>query len=294
VAANALCDWIEASLLFDDKTVTKSDIVDILIEYQICHDDNQDMAHDIANLGWQEFSRRQSWGGIPNSTYITSTRIEHKIDWQEDIIRSFFVYLSALKIYPDWAAPHRDYSRQGDFFEKVVESIFPAILPGWITYRAGWSPDNTKNLPQIVGDLCQRLYTEGAIDLDRWINPQGNDGGLDIVCYRKFEDEREAMPAIFIQCASGKNWRDKLATPDPDTWQKYLNSAVRPTTGIAAPFVVETKELRIASLTGQIIVFDRLRMLSAAQQHDVDLDDDLSTELTAWMAPRIDALPRAT
>lgn len=289
----ALCDWIEASLLFDDSSVTKSDIVDMLIEYQICHDDNQDLAHRIADLGWEEFSRRQQWGGIPNTADISSTRIEHDIDWKDDIIRSFFVYLSTLKIYPDWAKSHQDFSNQGDLFEKVVEKIFPALLPGWNTYRAGWSPENTKNLPEIVDELCQRLHTKGAQDLNDWISPNANDGGLDIVCYRKYEDEREAMPAIFIQCASGKNWRDKVKTPDPGNWQKYLNSAVQPTTGIAAPFVIETQELRIASLTGQIIVFDRLRMLSAAREHNVALDAPLITEVTDWMIPRIDDLPRA-
>ncbi len=38
-----------------------------------------------------------------------------------------------------------------------------------------------------------------------WIGHNDKDGGLDLVCYRDFMDEREGMPMYFLQCASGKN-----------------------------------------------------------------------------------------
>ena len=206
---------------------------------------------------------------------------------------SFFVLLSTLRIYPDWATTHQAPAVQGDLFEKVVEAICPAMLPGWCSYRTGWSPENTKNIPAIVEELCTRLCVNGATDLDNWISPTDKDGGLDIVCYRQFEDEREALPVFFLQCASGKNWRDKINTPNAASWQKYLNSAVQPSTGIVAPFVIENRDLRIAALSGQVVVFDRLRMLSAARDAKITLTKNLLVELLDWMRPRVTDLPRA-
>lgn len=293
VSVNAMCDWLEACTLFDDQTVSKGDVVDLLIENQICSDKNQDLAHLIADEGWDEMERRKRWGGIPDYVTLTGARITSARDWHDDPIRSFLVLLSILRIYPEWAKGHQAHGIQGDLFEKVVEIICPHLLPGWTTYRAGWSPDDTKNIPSIVASLCERIHTPGASDMDDWLMTAGNDGGLDLVCYRGFQDKREAGPVFFIQCASGKNWRTKVDTPNPELWQKLLNAAVRPSTGIAAPFVIDPKELKIAALVGQIVVFDRLRLLNAADDGQVMLDNQFKADVIAWMQPRVDALPRA-
>lgn len=290
-----LADWLEANILFVEPSIAQSDVVDMLIEYQICRDDGQDLAHQIAEDGWEELSRRKRWGGLPSSVSINRRRIEAHDSWEDTPMWSFFVLLSALRIFPDWARTQTEqaYAVQGDLFERVVETVCPALLPGWNSYRTGWSPGNTKDIRKIVEELCGRLHVSGAADLDRWISPEARDGGLDIVCYRQFDDEREAMPTFFLQCASGKNWRDKVKAPDAGSWQKYLDSAVQPSTGIVAPFVIEDSELRRAALTGQVVVFDRLRMLSSAEEAGIALPEELRVELLEWMTPRVDDLPRA-
>ena len=293
VEANSLADWLEATTLFDDPEVSKSDVVDALIEHQICTDDEQDIAHDIASDGWTELLRRRRWGGLPSTMYITNSRVSVSHRWEDEPMRAFFVLLSALRIYPDWAKDFREYTVQGNLFERVVEQICPAIFPGWSVYRTGWCPDETKDIPTIISDLRSRIFVSGAPDLERWLAPNEKDGGLDIVCYRAFEDEREALPVFFLQCASGGNWRQKVDTPSADRWCKLLHSAVAPTTGIVAPSIIEDKDLRIAALTGQTVVFDRLRLLSAAKEHGVELMLDLREELSTWMRPRVDGLPRA-
>ena len=293
VSSNSLADWLEAIVLFDQKEVAKSDVVDVLIAYQICPDEGQDLAHQIAAAGWDELRNRKAWGGLPSTFEIFTKRVADVTDWFDDPIRSFFLLLSLFRIFPEWARKHRDYVTQGNLFEEVVELICPALLPGWEVYRAGWSPDNTKDVPTIVGELCERIYVKGAGNLEIWHPPDANDAGLDIVCYRVFSDRREAMPVYFLQCASGKNWRDKIGTPNASLWQKLLDSAVMPSTGIVAPFVIEDRELRIAALTGQVTVFDRLRMLNASTVANVEVPVELNDRLLEWMGPRIESLPPA-
>lgn len=294
VRKNYLADWLEAIVLFDKGFVTKNEVVDILIEYQVCSDDGQDLAHSIASQGWDEVRLRKDCGGIPASLSISMNRLEDGAQWASQPLRSFFLLLSIARIFPDWSAGYVDHVTQGNLFEEVVEVICPALLPGWSVFRAGWSPTNTKNPHDIIRELCDRIHVSGATDADEWLAPHANDAGLDIVCYRPFPDRREATPVYFFQCASGKNWREKVTTPNAELWQKVMNSAVRPGTAIATPFVIDELELKMASLVGQAVVFDRLRMLDAAAAQNINLPNPLQDRLVDWMGPRINSLPKAT
>ena len=77
-----------------------------------------------------------------------------------------------------------------------------------------------------------------------------------------------------------------------DEWKKYLDAAVQPGTGIAAPFVISEKDVRYAGLHGQIIVFDRLRLMSALLTEGLTLSDELRTELVEWIENLIPTLPQ--
>ena len=287
-----LADWLEASLLFDEAEIAKNDVVDMLLEEQIIDDHQRDLGNEIADIGWAEIRQRQSWGGVSSDLSIAANRLTFDANWLDDPIRAFFVMLSILKLYPDWSEGHRDFPVQGELFEKVAEEICPGLLPGWKTVRTGWSPDNAISINTIVDDLCDRLHTRGNSELDEWISDAANDGGLDIVCYREFPDTREATPTYFLQCASGTNWRNKIHTPSAISWMKYLNAAVQPGTGIVAPFVISTEEVRHAGLSGQTTVFDRIRLLQAAYENQILLSDRVKNEVVEWVEQRVADIPK--
>ena len=286
-----LADWLEASLLFDETEIAKNDVVDVLIEEQICNGDAQDLANEIADRGWAEIKSRQSWGGISPNLSISTTRLKFDADWRDDPIRAFLVMLSVLQLYPKWAETHQNFSVQGELFERVSEELCPGLLPGWTTFRAGWSPRNAVTIDTIVTDLCARLNTRGSLRLDEWTSNSANDGGLDLVCYREFADKREATPTYFLQCASGTNWRNKIHTPSAVSWMKDLDAAVQPSTGIVAPFVITSEEIKRVGLSGQIAVFDRIRLLHAAYSNQILLSDPLRRDVIAWVDQRVKDIP---
>ena len=292
ISQEVLGDWVEASLLFHDNEISRNEVVDILIEQQICPNEGQDLAYSITDSAWNELNSRKEWSSAAPSMLIDNLKIVDTPNWQDDIVRAFFLILSLMRVYPEWATAHRNAPIQGVLFERVVEQICPGILPGWNVYRAGWHPGCTLTIGQIVSDLCARLNCRGCVDPQRWIPDQTKDGGLDIVCYRSFPDMREAVPTFFIQCASGADWRNKVQTPSASAWQKYLDAAVKPSTGIAAPFVISDDKLRHAGLQGQVIVFDRLRLLHAAHSGKVTLSEELVRDLRAWLKPLVESLPR--
>lgn len=287
-----LSDWIESSLHFGDHELSKSDIVDILGEQEIC--ENQDLAHEIADLGWEEMRRRKRCASIPDFLNIERGRISNTLDWRDDPILSLFLVLTLLRIYPgsDWTKASREVPAQGSLFERAVEAICPNMFPTWIVYRTGWSPDTPCSLSDVVRDLCELMNYAGATDLDDWSQKLAKDGGLDVVCFKDFLDDREALPAYFLQCASGNDWRQKIDTPNANLWSKWLNSALRPGTGIAAPFVIDDKTLRISSLEGQVIILDRLRLLRSFYSDVSAASQELKDDLVEWLEPRVDSLPR--
>ena len=291
IRMEGLADWLEANLLFCDPVVSASDVAGELLR-SLSVTEGQDRANEIVSAGWLEVRRRQSRSGKLWAVSVTNARLEAQSGWEESPIWSFFVLLSVQTMFPKWANQHGDYPTQGELFEKVVEEICPAIFPGWCSYRTGWASDNTKDIPAIVGELSGRLNVFGHPELTNWIDPAEKDGGLDIVCYRRFDDEREGLPAYFLQCASGRNWHTKVGTPNPQEWQKYMDSAIMPSKGIAAPFVIDKKQLRKSALQGQVAVLDSLRLLSAATNGGVELSADLRDEVVEWMRPRIECLPR--
>lgn len=291
IETNTLADWIEASLLFDENEVSKSDIVDILIEENICADGGQDLAHEIADRGWAEIGTRKRWGGVPDQLVIEGARIKDTSDWRQDPTRAFFLVLSIQQYFLEWAERHRNFSVQGELFERVIEEICPGLLPGWRVVRAGWSPDNAVSIVNIVEELCGHLNTLGSLRLDLWVPDAAKDGGLDIVCYREFPDTREATPTYFLQCASGTNWRSKIHTPNANEWKTYLDAAVQPSTGIVAPFVIGTDEVRRAGLSGQITVFDRIRLLHATYDGNIELTEELRADVVAWIEGKVGDIP---
>ena len=286
-----LADWLEASLLFGEAEIAKNDVVDVLLEEQICDDGAQDLANEIADLGWSEIKLRQSWRGVSPDLSIAANRLTFYADWRDDPIRAFFVMLSILQLYPEWSERHRNFPVQGELFEKVAEEICPSLLPGWTTVRTGWSPDNAVSINTIVTDLCERLNTMGNLQLDDWTSDAANDGGLDIVCYREFPHAREATPTYFLQCASGTNWRDKIHTPSAMSWKTYINAAVKPGTGIVVPFALSAKEVRRVGLDGQKTVFDRIRLLHAAYENQISLSEQVNNEVIEWVGQRVADIP---
>ena len=287
-----LADWVEASLLFDEIEIAKCDVVDVLMEEQIIDDGAQDLGNEIADRGWTEIRQRKEWGGVSSDLSIEANRLTFDADWRDDPIRAFFVMLSILQLYPDCSGRHRNFSAQGELFEKVAEEICPGLLPGWTTVRTGWSPDNAVSINTIVTDLCEKLNALGNSRLEDWISDAANDEGLDIVCYREFPDTREATPTYFLQCASGTNWRNKIHTPDATSWMKYLNAAVQPATGIVAPFVISTKEIRRVGLSGQKTVFDRIRLLHAVYENSISLSGQVKNEVVEWVEQRVADIPK--
>ena len=285
IPSEILGDWIEGSLYFSEDRVSKSAIVDILAENLICSD--QDIGHTIASDGLFEITERRRITENFDQLEIDVNGVSFDSEWREYPVEAFFLLLSIFDFYKDFPGDARNLNEQGDIFEQVVTAILKNLLPGWIVLKVGWSASNPVSVKTVAADLAERLNTKGDDDPEYWLSSHAKDGGLDVVCYKYFDDGKEAMPVIFVQCASGDNWTDKVHTPSPNLWQMLLRSAVRPATALAAPFVIDGKRQRLSSVEGQVIILDRLRLLNGYQLDMSCIDAALRTRIITWMEPII-------
>jgi hypothetical protein len=292
-------DWLEASALFAGEAFSTNEVVDILVEQGVVDleldsdaENEQGLAYGIAEEGWTELRNRLAASGPSPCYEIAEKFVKPTAHWSADPVRSFLITLSLAPMYPKWAEACRAIGEQGLLFEKVSARACAEIFSGWVIYEAGWSPTGQRTVGQIVQDMISDLGVRGNANLGEWAPRAAKDGGLDLICFRQFPDQRECVPLFAIQCASGADWIKKLHQPSTNKWKTFLDSAFEPTRALTIPFVVDRNQMLRHSLDICGPLFDRNRLLSAGQGL-ADWMNDIRQELIDWCQPRIELLHAA-
>jgi hypothetical protein len=286
----ALCDWLEGGVLFDEENLPAADVVDILIESEIYS--RQELAWEIVTSAWAELSRRQKWVGQNAPIKVSKNRLERLCGWQDVPAYGFCLALSFAGWYPGWAREFgSDYNEQGELFERLVKEAMEHLFPQWVVHQTGWTRTHPSKLAEIVKDVANQLG-EAQGDIDYWANSDAHDEGLDLLCYRPFDDGRVGVPTFLMQCASGNNWERKLHTPDIELWSRIVLFAAQPKRAFAMPHALSDKEFRNKCVHVQGLLLDRYRLLSTSRIEANWVSDDLETAIRSWLKPRIEKLPR--
>ena len=287
----AVCDWVEASVLFGDRDVSQTDVVDVLQENNIY--DDQDSAREMLADAWIEMRHRSESLGDGSPFDVQTGRVVQSKKWRIVTAYSFCLMLAIRQWYPGWAKMHFDvnYTVQGSLFEEITDECLTRL--GWSTFRTGWSPDTPENIRQVVADVAEYINErEIPGGLDRWISSNANDEGLDVVCTDPFYDGLGGYPIFFLQCASGLNWPSKLHTPDPCVWSKVIDFTTTPQRGFAMPFALDEAEFRQYAGRVKGMMLDRFRLSSPAYDGEIGwVSSPLRRRLLAWLTPKVKKLP---
>jgi hypothetical protein len=289
VDLGAFCDWIEASVLFHDGELSSTDVVDSLTENHIY--ESQDFAAEMIASAWAELRRRHSSMGTHAPIEIAGQRIVPRGDWRDDPAHSFCLLLSIGTLYQGWTIQFgRDYTEQGELFEKLTRDSATAQFAGWDLHLTGWSRTNPDVLQDVVAKVGEAVG-ENVGQVERWTSDSAKEAGLDLVLHRRFPDLRVGGPVYLFQCASGADWPRKVHTPEMRIWTRIVEFTAEPKKAFATPFALSDNEfVRYTNLVNGMLM-DRYRLLSAVQ-HDPDwLSMPLRGEIIAWMEPRVVRLP---
>lgn len=292
---NNLCDWIEASVVFDDTELSKSDVIDVLMEEQVYSD--QTFAAEIVENAWAVISRRATYLSRPLGISVAGNRINRTEDWTAFPAYGFCLALSCVELYSGlpmlWGS---DFVEQGALFEELTAESLSQTFHGWTIKRIGWSAANNpvslrEALPTIIGELNETEAAETNLHLTTAIK----DLGLDLLVFYSFEDRQASIPVLLVQCASGGDWKGKRRTPDIEFWQKKIISFnSQPVRGFAMPFAfAEPLHFRRDAAAVNGIFVDRYRLLKSFRQNNACVSTALNTQLTNWLQPRQAQLPRA-
>ncbi len=292
VSFAALCDWIEGSVLFqDEEELFASDVINVLIENGIY--ESQEFAWDSITSAWDEIRRRLGWIGQATPLEVTRLSLRRLRDWQDAPAHSFCMALSYSNWYPKWASQFgQDYNEQGELFERLTKEAMEKFFPDWVIHRTGWSRTQAIRLNEVVKDVVDRLG-EAIGNVRRWTNNKANEAGLDLLCYKPFNDGRVGVPVFLMQCGSGGNWDGKLHTPNLRVWTKIVQWASKPKKAFATPYALSDEDfIEDCNLVNGLFL-DRYRLLSCDQGNPDWVSADLKADIVAWLEPRIQLLPQA-
>lgn len=288
-----LCDWIEGNILFDEDEdrLSVADIVDILIEENICEE--QDYAEEIVNDVWNALERRLNWIGseVPFSViYPDVTRTD---SWQDAPAHSFCILVSLAQCYRGWwhCISNGNYNEQGELFELLTQESLEKQFLDWHVKPTSWSRTQQAKLQEVVNRIAAWLGEGPRGDINEWIGPRDKDGGLDLLCYRPFPDNRVGVPVYLMQCASGQNWIEKVDEPDIDLWQRLIGFVNPPQKAFAIPFALSDDIFKKWGREIKGLFLDRYRLLAAARYCKRWESSSLKERIIKWAEPKIDQLP---
>ena len=290
VQLDRLCDWIEASLLFSEEEISTSDVVDILEEEQIYSPEGTVSASSRVDDAWSELRKRERWVGGGYPFKFKYSRIIRSGDWRETPAYSFCVLLSLVFCYDSWSTDVGDgYVEQGEIFELVTKESLETQFTGWNFVQTGWSRNNAVKLAEVVEGVRSKLG-ELPGQMEPWADSRANEAGLDLLCYKAFSDDRIGVPVYLLQCASGKNWKDKRHTPDLKIWTKVIQFAATPRKAFAIPFALSDESFQESCNLVDGLLLDRCRLFPDELSKEEWLSTDLRRRLIEWITPRVKSL----
>lgn len=289
-----LCDWMEGSILFDEAEDEFSvmDVVDVLISEEIY--DDQDFAEQIVVEAWNELTRRVEYVSPGRPFAVTNSELKRINLWQTVPAHSFCVLLSLSQCYRKWwdCVSNRNRNEQGELFELVTQEALREQFSDWQVKRTGWSPMNPTRLQEVVEQTADWLGETTGNDIGKRTNSKRKDAGLDLLLYRPFPDDRGGLPVYLIQCASGKDWANKISQPNIGFWGKLIDFTSPPQKALAIPFALSDDDFREQSVLVEGLLLDRFRLLAAAGYRQQWESSSLKDRIIEWAMPKIEKLPR--
>jgi hypothetical protein len=286
----ALTEWIEGCITFVDESISQVEVADSLVEENIYR--KQDFAKIRIGDAWSELTRRKKCLGDACPYRVAGLRLERTMPWKRTPAFSFCLML-ALQVSYRKAFTERfgmDYTQQGLLFERLTAEALGRL--GWSTHATSWSKTASASILDKVEGLAMHLGEPSKSSaIAEWTDEHTKDGGLDVVCHLPFADRWSGRPLLYVQCASGENWKDKRCTPNLALWDKLLDLATRPNRGLSMPFALLADDFRRAANYDYLsLVMDRHRLSAPSTSGKGWLPKTLSIDLNKWTQSRLPAL----
>jgi hypothetical protein len=156
-------------------------------------------------------------------------------------------------------AHHSELAKASVIFERLVVPATERLLgDGARGVRFAWPSEEGRpqDFPAAVAWLGGLMGIQMG---GSYRPPRRQDGGVDIVTWRRFPDGRSGFPILLTQATLQRDPIAKSRDIDTRLWSGYLRFDVDPLTSLALPYVVGDVEAW-NEMTTRTIVLDRIRL----------------------------------
>lgn len=132
-----------------------------------------------------------------------------------------------------------------------------------------------------VTDMCAKMH-DGGMAKDRPQAADMKDAKLDIAAWIPTPDRRQGKLIGFGQCATGRNWRDKVSELQPDSWCKLWITdtfPVLPVRMFFVPHAIPSNDWLVVSYNAGMI-FDRVRVVA----HSNEIPPSIGNRVRQWLS----------
>jgi hypothetical protein len=247
-----LADWVEASCLFADQSLSRSQIELAFSAEGL----DESVIEDIyTEINW----RSRLAKSYPLVTQ--GTRFQVKQQWNQRVAYSYQLLLTILRdtgLSQDTSL----WPKLAKQFEQLSELAAREYLHG-STMNIGF-PRSTPipaGFERCLDHLSNQLGENPikpehiAYSARTW-----KDGGADVVAWVPFEDRHPSQVILLVACAAGKDWKEKILELDLKYWSKIIDWHVPPLQAFSIPSVFGRDHNWRGLSTQAGIVFDRLRI----------------------------------
>ncbi|MBV9139805.1 MAG: hypothetical protein JO115_02585 [Pseudonocardiales bacterium] len=292
--AETLADWIEVCSIVDtDRRCSREDLIsalriaggiDAFEQFGPQGDVGSEMIQGLAESAMDIIENRAeilsggrypfivSSGGIATSTVIS----EAGEIYQLLVLSSYFS--------GNIGGSNAEYTR---LFEDIAAVAARDYLGGSTTnakiYQMG-SPRRSgqpSKFTDAVTDMCAKMH-DGGLAKDQQQAVRMKDAKLDVVAWIPTPDRRQGKLIGFGQCATGKNWRDKISELQPDSWcASWMTDrfAVLPVRMFFIPHTIPSNDWLLVSYDAGML-FDRVRIVA----HSKEVPSSIGVRVRRWLS----------
>jgi hypothetical protein len=258
-------------------------------------DREDDDSEDLAQQAFDELDERVRNFGPSSGHYpfeVASNTLSLRVGGDQ----SLYTFLALLSWFGKDAGP------PGTDGEKLFEDVCARAAESYLGMSGGRVTSVVFGFPRRVlargfaaalDSLCQSMGEGGGHRKGRPKLPDQKDGKLDIVTWVEFHDRRQGKLISFGQCATGRNWGEKISElPPPERWCGHWMAdtlTVLPVRSFFVPHRIDRENWSYSGTFGGLL-YDRCRIASLAS----DADDPLRTQWAQWSAHVLHEIRRNT
>lgn len=249
-----VADWVELYIATTGNHISKTKLGSLL-ERASGEEPREQVISDI----WRELEIRQN-------LYKTAPFVIDKLAIEpNENIDSEVTYLACLLIA--LYGPSDSNENIAKLFERLSCLAIKQYLGGkGIVF--GWpvEPGEEASIRERIIKVASRLnerYVESPRETYK-------DRGVDVIAWKPFSESRTSQVIVLLQCASGKDWRNKTTDLPINAWEQYIHWSNNPIKAFAVPCVIPSRDWHEVSKEGGIL-FDRIRitnLISALESKD--------------------------